>query len=462
MLELKDYNFSTNLHIFNIKGKNFILDVNSGAVLSLDSLAREYLEALIEANGDWDAADTRLNCDYNPAAVAETRQELEQAVREQSLFTADDGEMESFDYGFGVPKAICLNVAHLCNMRCAYCFAKQGSFGEETGLMDQATANQAIDFLIESSGDRKHLELDFFGGEPLLNMEVVAETVRYARDKAEKAGKEFSFTLTTNGLKLDSAVQSFLIEQGIAVILSLDGRPGVNDHMRRMPDGRGSYDLILPAFKSMVELDPVSYYVRGTFTANNLDFVEDFKHIAELGFENISLEPVTGGDVELALTLEHLPAIFNQYEDLAELLLTYSKQGKPVNFFHFNLDLSRGPCLAKRMTGCGAGVEYLAITPTGDIYPCHQFIGHSQFKMGNVSSPGLNEGLVRQFASNTLAGKKCGSCWARFYCGGGCHAAAYFENGDISVPNDLTCQLHKKRLECSFYLASERLGGDGD
>ncbi|MGE5422702.1 MAG: thioether cross-link-forming SCIFF peptide maturase [Ignavibacteriales bacterium] len=462
MAQLKNYNFSANLHIFSIKGNDFILDVNSGAVHRLDPIARQYLKKLIETDGDWERVDMVLGAEYSTEVIAETRQEIEDVAAQDGLFTSDDGEMENFDYGFGVPKAICLNVAHLCNMRCAYCFAKQGSFGEETGLMSQETAKQAIDFLINASQGRKHLELDFFGGEPLLNLSVVSETVRYARDKAAQAGKEFSFTLTTNGLKLDADVQKYLIKEGLAVILSLDGRPQVNDHMRQLPNGQGTYDLILPEFKSIVAMNPTSYYVRGTFTSKNLDFVEDFKHMVELGFENISLEPVTGGDAELALTEEHLPLIFSQYEELAASLLDYHRQGKSVNFFHFNLDLSRGPCLSKRMTGCGAGVEYLAITPTGDIYPCHQFIGNPQFKMGKVDSPGLNEELVRQFAGNTLASKKCQSCWARFYCGGGCHAAAYFENGSMAIPNDLTCRMHKKRLECSFYLASEKLGGEGN
>ena len=457
MSSLKGYDFSSHIHLFRHKELTLLLDVNSGAVHVLDDPAFIFVQELVRADGDWDLAEQRAAASFSSAVVKETRAEFERAYGEGSLFTSGD-DLDSFDYGQAFPKSVCLNVAHACNMRCKYCFAQQGSFGQGQGLMPADIAASAVDFLIEASGPCQKLELDFFGGEPLLNMDVVKSTVDYARAKAKEAGKEISFTLTTNALKLDQEVRYYLVTQGIAVILSLDGRPEINDGMRVLPDGKGSYNRIAHHIKDMVAMRPVSYYVRGTFTAQNLDFVQDFKHLADMGFENISLEPVTGGEPGIALMEEHLPQISRQYEDLADFLLEREREGRPVNFFHFNLDLNRGPCLAKRMTGCGAGVEYLAVTPEGEIYPCHQFIGVPDFKLGDVRTGLLDPAIRRRFAANTLAHKECRRCWARFYCGGGCHALAYHENGDISVPSRLACQMHQKRLECSFYIAARRLG----
>ncbi len=457
VISLRDYNFSANVHLFQIKDLNIILDVNSGAVHVLDDLAFEFIQELISTRGDWDLAQTCARAKYPLEAVRDTREEIEEAYRKGSLFTA--GEEMDIDYSAFYPKSICLNVAHACNMRCRYCFAEQGSFGQNQGLMDLEVAKQAVDFLIESSGPRRNLELDFFGGEPLLNMKVVKATVDYGRAMAAVAGKQINYTLTTNALRLDETVRDYLISERIAVILSLDGRPEVNDRMRIQPGGEGTYQHITPQILDMVAMKPISYYVRGTFTAQNLDFSNDFLHLINLGLEHISLEPVTGGEPDIALTREHLPQIAAQYEKLADILLASEQEGRPVNFFHFNLDLNRGPCLAKRTTGCGAGIEYLAVTPEGDVFPCHQFIGIPEFKMGNVRGSELDKTVREKFAGNTLAHKECRNCWARFYCGGGCHALAYFENKDMSVPYELACLMHQKRLECSFYMAAKRMEG---
>ncbi|MGE5544810.1 MAG: thioether cross-link-forming SCIFF peptide maturase [Bacillota bacterium] len=457
MINLQNYNFSANIHLFRIKARNILLDVNSGAVHVLDNQAFEYIQELVRTRGDWDQAQRRLEASYPPESVKEIRNEIEEAYQAKSLFT-EEAELD-LNYGSFYPKSICLNVAHLCNMRCRYCFAQQGSFGQAQDIMTLEVARQAVEFLISSSGPRRNLELDFFGGEPLLNMQVVKATVDFGRDKAEQAGKQINYTLTTNALGLDEQVRNYLVSEGIAVILSLDGRPQVNDRMRILPNGEGTYQKITPQIQDMVALQPASYYIRGTFTAQNLDFTEDFLHLVNLGFENISLEPVTGGKPGIALTEEHLPQIAAQYEALADIILEHEQQAKPINFFHFNLDLTRGPCLAKRTTGCGAGIEYLAVTPEGDIFPCHQFIGIPEFKMGNVRERELDNSVRQRFAGNTIANKECRYCWARFYCGGGCHALAYFQNGDLSVPYRLACLMHKKRLECSFYMAARRMEG---
>jgi len=456
VIDLRHYNFAANIHRFRMKDLNVLLDVNSGAVHVLDDQTFYFVQELIGNQGDWDLALSRTAAAYSPEVAEEIGKEIEEAFHAGSIFT-EEAEVD-FDYGSFFPKSICLNVAHLCNMRCRYCFAQQGSFGQSQGLMNMEVARQAVDFLIESSGPRKNLELDFFGGEPLLNMDVVRATVQYGRDRASQAGKQISFTLTTNALSLGEQVRDYLAAEGIGVILSLDGRPQVNDRMRILPDGGGTYRRIVPRIQAMVASHPVSYYIRGTFTAQNLDFTEDFLHLASLGFENISLEPVTGGEPGIALTEEHLPQIAAQYEELAEIILAHEKEGRQLNFFHFNLDFN-GPCLAKRLTGCGAGIEYLAVTPEGDIFPCHQFIGIPEFKMGNVREGIVDDSVRRRFAGNTLSQKECRNCWARFHCGGGCHALAYFRNGNISVPHRLACLMHQKRLECSFYMAARRMEG---
>lgn len=459
MIDLQKYDYKANLHVFMVGGSRFCLDVNSGAVHLLDEPAALFLTRLAETGGNWQAAQEAVAALSGAETAAETAAELRSAEEQGALFTAEE-ELSAFVYD-APPKAICLNVAHACNMRCRYCFAGQGTFGGEAGIMSLDTAKQTVDFLLEASLDRRNLEIDFFGGEPLMNFEVVKETIRYARGRAAAMGKEIAFTLTTNALQLDAEALAFLIDEGIGLILSLDGRREVNDEMRPAADGSGTYDAVLPRIKAAVDRKPISYYVRGTYTAANLDFSEDFRHLAELGFQNISLEPVTGQAEGIRLTEDCLPEILDQYEKLGKLLLTYEQEGRPVNFFHFNLDVNRGPCLSKRLTGCGAGVEYLAVTPEGDIYPCHQFIGEQDYYMGSVHERKLEGSIIERFARNTAINKECAQCWARFYCGGGCHALAFKENGDLSKPFELACRMQKKRLEVAFYMAARRVEAGG-
>lgn len=458
MIDLHGYDFSAHIHRFSMGGKDLLLDVNSGAIHLLDTPASRFVDELVRSEGNWDTARSYLKNSCPPDTIAEIEAEFRQAINEGSLFSPEV-DLTLFDYGMALPKSVCLNVAHVCNMRCRYCFAAQGTFGTTPGLMPQEVANQTIDFLLEASGPRNNLELDFFGGEPLLNMAVVKQTVDYARRRGLEEGKHFNFTLTTNGWDLDEETRAYLIREEIAVILSLDGRPEVNDRMRILPGGEGTYERIVPRIQQMVDLEPTSYYVRGTFTAQNLDFCDDVAHFCQLGFDSVSLEPVTGGPTGIALGEEHLPRIYSEYEKLGNYLLECERRGCPVNFFHFNLDVNRGPCVAKRITGCGAGVEYLAVTPEGDVYPCHQFIGHPEFKMGHISQGGLDESIKKRFAGNTVDSKECRRCWARFYCGGGCQALAFFENQDLTKPFKLACAMQQKRLEVAFYMATQRLEG---
>ncbi|MEN6461711.1 MAG: thioether cross-link-forming SCIFF peptide maturase [Syntrophomonas sp.] len=333
-----------------------------------------------------------------------------------------------------------------------YCFASQGVFGLKPSLMSLETGKQSLDFVIEKSGGIKNIEVDFFGGEPLLNIDVVKELVQYGRQREVETGKHFNFTLTTNALLLDDDSMDFIIDNGISVILSLDGRPEVNDFHRILNNGQGSYDLVLPNIKKMVARNPVSYYVRGTFSRKNLDFASDLEHLLELGFDCISLEPAVGTDNSHSIKKDDLPRVLEEYERLTDVLLDYHQQGKNVHFFHYNLDLQKGPCIAKRTSGCGAGNEYIVITPEGDIYPCHQFVGEDKFYMGNVMNGELNEEIKSLFQHNRLPDKECRDCWARYFCGGGCHANAYHNSGDISKPDTTSCTMHKKRIEGAIYL----------
>ncbi|MGE5398243.1 MAG: thioether cross-link-forming SCIFF peptide maturase [Chitinophagales bacterium] len=454
---LKDYDFAANSHLFNVKNQKFIFDVNSGAVHALDGLAFNFIETLCANKGDWEKTVRELSEKFSEQELNDVIEEVQNNISEGSLFSPEN-DLNNFNYEEAVPKALCLNVAHSCNMRCAYCFAGQGTFGEKEGLMSESVALKAIDFLIDASGERKNLEVDFFGGEPLLNFDVVASTVKYARSQSLSRGKSISMTLTTNALLLNARERQFIIDEDLGIIMSLDGRPKTNDRMRRLPGGDGTFDLVVDNIHEMMAMNPTSYYVRGTYTALNPDFTNDFKHLVGLGFRNISLEPIVGGPAGLALREELMPYIMDEYEDLAETLFILERTGYPINFFHFNLDINGGPCISKRLTGCGAGVEYLAVTPSGDIYPCHQFIGKSEFLMGNVQAGQLDRSIIKRFSRNTVLDKECRHCWARFYCGGGCHANALNANGQLSSPDKLACNMQQKRLECSFYLAARKTG----
>lgn len=453
MIILSDYNFPAHVHLYRFQDLNIVLDVNSGAIHVVDQLAAQFIQAFINTNGDFYLAiETCVNAGRDWDEVMDAAMEVAGLREDGSLFS--DPEDPLVDLSDAPIKALCLNVAHVCNMKCHYCFASQGDFGLDKSLMSSEVGRLALDFLVEHSQGVKNLEVDFFGGEPLLNWEVVKDIVAYGRQIETRTDKVFNFTLTTNSLLLNEDIMDYLLSENIAVILSLDGRPEVNDHYRILNNGQGSYATIVPKIHRMVEKGPISYYVRGTYTRHNLDFSADVRHIIELGFDSLSLEPAVGAGTDYAIGEEDLPQVLNEYEKLALLLLEYHQQGRPVHFFHYDLDLQRGPCLAKRQTGCGAGSHYLAITPEGDIYPCHQFVGHAEYCLGNVlENKGLQENIRQRFADNTLLTKEeCRQCWARNFCGGGCHANNYFSNGDISRPAQVACTMHRRRVEAAIYV----------
>ncbi len=443
------------LHKFEFDGDKLVLDVHSGALHHVDALTWDLLDDFnrLSKSELIDKYRTR----YNASDIAEAFDEIKQLADEGLLFSADPLN-GTYDKPKGVVKALCLHIAHDCNLRCQYCFAGQGPFGGDRSLMSEEVGKAAIDFIIKQSKNRRHIEVDFFGGEPTLNFPVVQKLVEYGRQKAAEAGKELKFTLTTNALLLDEEKQQYLIDNDINVILSLDGRPEVHDKMRPNAGGRGSYSNAIKNIKSFVKKDsPAGYYVRGTFTKHNLDFSNDVIHMVEQGFEDISVEPVVADPTDdYALSIDDLPTIKEEYRNLTRKLLSLYKQGRRVNFFHFNIDLDGGPCLPKRLSGCGAGNEYMAVTPNGDLYPCHQFVGRDEFKIGSVFNEHLNEELMEQFRGAHVYTKHgCSDCWAKYHCSGGCHANAYSFHKNLLKPYQLGCELAKIRLECALYLKAK-------
>jgi len=445
------------IHKYRMHGTNIVLDVNSGAVHIVDDVAFEILDIYDQTDEQIiDVLSKKYDRDEISTALAELR-ELEAAGQ---LFSEDIYEEqlslhEAINEAQPVVKALCLHIAHDCNLRCRYCFASTGDFGVKRTLMPASVGKKAIDFLIEKSGARRNLEVDFFGGEPLLNFDVVKETVMYALERQKETGKNFRFTLTTNAMLLNEDHKKFINEYMGNLVLSLDGRREVNDRMRIRADGRGSYDTILPRAKDMAESrGQDNYYVRGTFTRENLDFSKDVLHLADLGFKQISVEPVVAAkDSGFDLRREDLPVLFKEYEDLALEYVKRHKESRGFNFFHFMIDLQEGPCIVKRMKGCGSGHEYLAVTPEGDLYPCHQFVGMEQFKMGNVNdSFDVDDSIRSMFRKqNIYTTESCRKCWARFFCSGGCAANAYQFNGCLDKPYDIGCELEKKRVECALW-----------
>lgn len=432
-----------------------VADVNSGAVHVFDDAAFDVLEYYKQCSRE--EISDKLAAKYGTARVEEAYEEIKALEGMEQLFSDDPladwlPEVETKP----VVKALCLHVSHDCNLRCKYCFAATGDFGVKRTLMSAGTGKKAIDFIIEASGNRRNLEIDFFGGEPLMNFEVVKEITAYAEEKGRERNKNFRFTLTTNALLLNEENKKFINEHMGNIVLSIDGRQQVNDRMRFRVDGSGCYDAILPKIKDMADSrGQDKYYVRGTFTRENLDFSEDVLHLADQGFKQISVEPVVAGkDSGYDIREEDLPVLFEEYEKLALEYVKRHKEGNGFNFFHFMVDLSQGPCAIKRLKGCGSGHEYVAVTPEGDIYPCHQFVGMDDFKIGNVNSgPDLNKSTVDRFKSaNINNNEACRSCWAKFYCSGGCAANAYQFNGDIGKPYAIACELEKKRLECSLWI----------
>ena len=398
---------------------------------------------------------------FPQADVIAAYHELYELKKAGQLFADDDYIDVSRYIPTDAPvKALCLHVAHDCNLRCKYCFASTGDFGTGRKIMPIEVAKKAIDFVIERSGARKNIELDFFGGEPLMAWDTVIQTVDYARSREKETGKHFRFTITTNGLLLDADKIDYINENMDNVVLSLDGRAETNDHFRKTVNGGGSYDIIVPKFQKLVEgRGDKDYYARGTFTKQNLDFANDVEHIADEGFASLSVEPVSAEDgCGYELTEADLPAIFAEYDRLVEIMLERKKQGKAFTFFHFMVDLNQGPCVVKRLRGCGAGYEYVAVTPDGDIYPCHQFVGKDEFKQGNVMDGTFDLDIAQRFASmNIYTREKCRDCWAKFYCSGGCSAANYNMNQDMNIPYELGCEMERKRLECAIYLKAAEM-----
>ena len=450
------------VHTFTSLGAYIAVDVNSGAVHVLDKTAYDLLCLLSgpmeEICPDEVAAQLPQ---YARAEVNGAWEELLVLQKQGLLFTDDnyiDPSAAALMKQDAPIKALCLHVSHDCNLRCQYCFASTGDFGTGHRMtMDVETAKKAIDFVIQRSGSRRNIEVDFFGGEPLMAMDTVKATVDYARSLEEKHGKNFRFTITTNGVLLNEENIAYINREMSNAVLSLDGRPEVNDKMRKTISGTGSYDVILPKFQKLVEgRGDKDYYLRGTFTRYNRDFSADVMHIADQGFQNVSVEPVVGSpDCDYTFREEDLPGILAEYEKLAEQLL----HRPDVNFFHFNVDLSQGPCVIKRLRGCGAGCEYVAITPEGDIYPCHQFVGNEEYKLGNLYEDTFNLDLSHRFGElNVYTRPDCQQCWARFYCSGGCSASNLLVNGDIKIPNRFGCDMQRKRLECAIAMKAHQAG----
>lgn len=450
------------VHTFTSLGAFIAVDVNSGAVHVLDKLAYDLLSLLDSPMGEECPESVAAQLpEYDRAAINGAWKELLSLQEAGTLFSDDnyiDPVAATLMQKDAPIKALCLHVSHDCNLRCKYCFASTGDFGTGHRMtMDIETAKRAIDFVIERSGSRRNIEVDFFGGEPLMAMDTVKATVEYARSIEKEKGKCFRFTITTNGVLLNDENIEYINREMSNAVLSLDGRPEVNDNMRKTVAGTGSYDVIVPKFKKLVEgRGDKDYYLRGTFTRHNADFASDVMHIAEQGFENVSVEPVVGSpDCDYTFREEDLPGILAEYEALAEQL----KDREYINFFHFNVDLSQGPCVIKRMRGCGAGCEYVAITPEGDIYPCHQFVGNEEYRLGNIHEGSFNMDLARKFAGlNIYTRPDCKECWARFYCSGGCSASNLLVNGDIKKPNRFGCDMQRKRLECAIAIKAYRAG----
>ncbi|WP_297960920.1 thioether cross-link-forming SCIFF peptide maturase [uncultured Ruminococcus sp.] len=449
------------IHKYKLNGLNIVLDVNSGGVHLVDELTYDLLDNVeppFEAECPQSVVD-KLSKSYAPDDIRDCYAEIVELYNDKILFSEDDYEKYA-KYSVASPvKAMCLNIAHDCQLRCKYCFASTGDFGKGRKLMSFETGKHAIDFLLENSGDRPNLELDFFGGEPLMNFNVVKQVVEYARSREKEYNKKFRFTITTNGLLLDDDKIDFINREMSNVVLSVDGRKEVNDYFRVLPNGQGCYDIIMPKYKKLVAgRGDKEYYVRGTFTNKNLDFSNDVFALNEAGFDQISVEPVVGDDDIYALTEKDLPAVFAEYEKLALQLLENEKKGKKFNFFHFMLDLDQGPCAIKRLRGCGCGNDYVAITPDGDIFPCHQFVGIDEYKMGNIDEGTFDQEMKADFARAHVYSKPdCRECWAKFYCSGGCNANNYQYMGDIRTAHKISCQLEKKRLECAIMMKAVKM-----
>ena len=450
------------IHKYLLNGYNIVLDVNSGAVHVVDDVTSDLLDILdlpITDDSEGELVE-KLQHKYTVEQITEAYQDVRELMEMDQLFSEDTYGDYATKMVSGPVKAMCLHIAHDCNLRCKYCFASTGEYGGKRALMSAEVGKKAIDYLLKYSYGRKNLELDFFGGEPTMNFDAVKEVVEYARSKEQEYGKNFRFTITTNGVLLDDDKIDFINREMYNCVLSLDGRKEINDAIRPTVNGKGSYDLIVPKYQKLVEArrkcpdNRNQYYVRGTFTKKNLDFTQDVLHLFDLGFDQVSVEPVVSPEYkDYAITEEDLPRIFEEYETLAKTVLQLKKEGKKFNFFHFMIDLDQGPCAIKRLRGCGCGNEYVAVTPEGDVYPCHQFVGMEDWKMGSVLDQSLDMEKKDYFAkTNVYTKEDCKHCWAKFYCSGGCNANSLQYAGDVRKSHRISCELEKKRLECAIMI----------
>lgn len=461
------------IHQYQNNGYRIVLDVYSGAVHVVDELCYDVIEKLNEQNENHTAKTleapeimerltAELGSKYTAEELRDALEDVTELTADGKLFAPDTYEplIDAVKQRKTIVKAMCLHIAHDCNLACRYCFAEEGEYHGRRALMSFDVGKKALDFLIRNSGSRRNLEVDFFGGEPLMNWQVVKELVAYGREQEKLHDKHFRFTVTTNGVLLNDEIQEFINQEMDNVVLSLDGRREVNDVMRPFRNGKGSYDLIVPKFQKLADSrNQERYYVRGTFTRNNLDFSNDILHFADLGFKQMSIEPVVGDETDpYAIRREDLPQIMEEYDKLAKIMIEREKQGKGFNFFHFMIDLEGGPCISKRLSGCGSGTEYLSVTPWGDLYPCHQFVGQEEFLMGNV-----DEGITRPEIADEFRGcsvyskEKCKACFAKFYCSGGCMANAYHFHGTIHDAYDIGCEMQRKRVECAIMMKAALL-----
>lgn len=443
--------YSKKIHKFYFNNKYIVLDINSGAVHLVDKIAYDVLDYY--ESKDLKEILSILSNEYSQKEIEEAYEEINK-IKEEGFLFSEAINIDNFTYNSqNVVKALCLHVAHDCNLRCKYCFASQGDFKGERLMMPLEVGKKALEFIVNSSGNRRNLEVDFFGGEPLMNFELVKELVSYGRKLEKIYNKRFRFTITTNGVLLDEDNMEFINENMDNVVLSLDGRKEVNDNMRKTINGQGSYDTIVPKIISMVrKRGDKDYFVRGTFTGNNLDFTQDILEFYNLGFKKVSIEPVvTDPKEEYAIKEKDLDKILKEYEKFSKEYIKIKKVDKDFTFFHFMIDLNQGPCVIKRATGCGAGSEYMAVTPEGDLYPCHQFVGNEDFKLGDVYEGVKNSDIRQKFKqANVFSKEECKNCWARFYCSGGCHANAFNANKDITKPYKIGCEMEKKRIECAI------------
>lgn len=456
------------IHQYKNNGFNIVMDINSGSVHVVEDVVYDAIVILAEKLPELDApvslpgdlaaeAALRLLQTYSETDIKEALEDIQELIDAEQLFTKDiyRSYITEFNKRETVVKALCLHIAHDCNLACKYCFAEEGEYHGRRALMSFEVGRKALDFLIANSGSRRNLEVDFFGGEPLMNWDVVKQLVAYGRSKEQQHNKKFRFTLTTNGVLLNDEIEQFCNREMSNVVLSLDGRKEVNDRMRPSRNQKGSYDLIVPKFQKLAESrNQTNYYVRGTFTRNNLDFSKDAIHFADLGFQQMSIEPVVSLEEEpYSIRQEDLPQIMEEYDKLAVEYIKRKKEGRGFNFFHFMIDLKQGPCVAKRLSGCGSGTEYLAVTPWGDLYPCHQFVGEEDFLLGNVDTGVTNTSVRDEFKKCSVYSKdKCRDCFARFYCSGGCAANSFKFHGAITDAYDIGCEMHKKRIECAIMI----------